>query len=201
MSEIDIIKAKYKAAWGDLELLKGALDSGASQEILQSCINKVLSSSEVAFLAAKNLMKYSQSEKENGVFFNDGPWFCEQTQKGVHFVLPPMVSKHNKNKAAADGKAIRNLTFELLNKSCDISKLFSFCEISFVFHVGRIGAQDAIPDFDNLDIKSFIDSLQGILIKNDTVLNYDLHAYGVEDTKSFTEVWVIEAEKGVEKGL
>ena len=199
MNEIDIAIDKYKAALGDLELLKGILECGYDEDIIMGCINKAVSSSEVAFLSAKNIMKYYPKEKLHLGFNRNGNWKCEKSKNGIHFVLPPMVSKHNKNKAAADGKAIRNLVFEMIEKE-HFNMPFAFCEITFCFHIGQNG-KDPVPDFDNLDIKSFIDSLQGSILKNDTVLDYELHAYGVEDKNSFTEVWIFEAEKGVEKGI
>ena len=186
------IKAKYKAVLGDLEQLELACDMYFDDEsIIKRCINTALSSAEAAFLSSKNLMLIYPKESGDVIFQSKEPWKCEKEDPGLYLLLPPLVSKHNKNKSGCDGKAIRNLVWELLKDKQD--QPFGYSEITFVFH---IALNDAVPDFDNVEIKSLLDSLQGIALKNDTMLDYELHAYGCIDKKSYTELWIFPKEKG-----
>lgn len=184
------VKSRFKNALSDLENLENTLSNyWDDDEQIAKNINKFLSSTETAFLKAKNVMSFYPDICKEQYACDYSPWTVTYKNGEYLFTLPPMVSKRNAKRAAADGKVLKAIVSGLCSE-LDINEPFEKAQIEVTFFVNKITADDAVPDFDNVDLKAVIDAFQGKLIKNDTALDYVLICKGTVSDESKTTVLV-----------
>ena len=188
---------------GKIESLKTSFWAPESDAYYKQ-IRSFLARYEQSFLRAKNLICYNR-------FLNDalpqidplnlkgeGMDFQSKLQAlpngGYLYTLPPMQNKRTLEKSKYEASLLQH-TMLLLHKNFEeengrLTPLDNPVVI-FVHHIDLTLGKVFIPDADNLDVKTAIDSLQNYLIKNDTLRDISQMQFGMDDNTVFTELYVL----------
>lgn len=197
----------------DLENPHQALNRSFSNKILQflseseknfiemkdlASLTRLNDSLEVydAYLEAYRLFPY---ETKGAFDYFDGSLEkITEPYEGYKFRLPPMNSKNGALRYIGDGKfvyyAIQKLIKDYEVKHSIIRPMKSPIGI-FVHHFDADKKEVTTLDADNVDTKTSTDALQGYILTDDNLLSFWTMNFGVEDTTSFCDLFLIEKEE------
>lgn len=168
-------------------------------------VKRFLSANEAGFLCGKEAVYARQSMKTE---YEPPAWFLRGRPEGCpsslarisdshfKFVLPPLTGKKTTEKAYRDGCAIHYLVTYLLQQYESRNGLVKAMErpfVLFIHHVDDRRKACRVPDPDNLEVKTVIDSLQGYFFENDSVLDITLLHAGKRDDSDYTEVHILDS--------
>lgn len=175
------------------------------ETVLSRTVNQAITENEVSYLyirpitsRAWNSIKGLDGFKTLSQDPDQPKYQLIETEDGYELTLPPLISKHTKNRCLSDGMAIRKLVTELFEEykieKGQSPQVFCRAVLEFTHFVAESKLGYAAPDPDNLDIKAVIDTLQNKLIRNDTVLDITLIQKGMVAPVSYTRLAVKRVE-------
>ena len=88
------------------------------------------------------------------------------------------------------GRAVYAKLAQYMKDKNITAPMFEKADISIIHHISKTSDIMNIPDADNLDTKSMLDAVDGLLIPNDDLITIRLTEYGVIDEDDFTEIIV-----------
>lgn len=173
-------------------------------ERFYSLVKKFLINYERSFLNAKNLITVRRLVEKSfmdpdpgaikGESFSCPVCLESLPQGGYLYTLPKMQNKRTVEKSRYEAALLQHIILRLQKDYEEKNGRLTQVEnpiVIFVHHVDEVLAKQFVPDADNLDIKTAIDCMQNYLIANDTLRDISLMQFGTDDTRDYTEVYVI----------
>lgn len=171
-------------------------------------IKSYLAMNEKNFLDAKPLCYYGRkvitqdttSSESYFEIYGRSDYFPSKLEKLDHqhycFTLPPMSSKYNSEKNAIDGKRMQYMLTYLMQEYEKENKIEMLHKPIAIFehYVDTSAGVKWVPDADNLDTKVALDSVQGFIIADDSLLNIALLQLGHDAKKSYTKLHFMELD-------
>lgn len=171
---------------------------GQKDADIDSLLNIFLAKTEQNFLYQKGLHFYEKGQKLSDVLseeiYGQNDYFKSTfsviNSSHYAFILPPMVSKRTQKSYLGNSKFVRYTIKNLIKNQSKTSKINIIKSPVLVF-IHHIKDSNFIPDADNLDVKSAIDTLQNIIIENDTLTDIMLIQFGVFSQSEYTEFHIM----------
>lgn len=166
------------------------------EELMTKTLNSLLSKNENSYVMTRPISSYAW-EKIDGLdefkklFPAEGQpeYGIRKIENGYELTLPPLISKQYAKKTNVDGKAIQaTIRYLIKQYEGEHGEIIPFAKATLIFthHVAENKLGYAIPDPDNLDIKSCIDALQGRFIECDNLMSISLIQRGEISSQSYT---------------